>query len=365
MDKLNRSNPYIFTGSTPGSRTHSPFNSRPGTPLSFRDVVNAVIERAKHEADSEAHRIYRSYAGHAIKGQPNLTNPDEETIPGIVHPGSTGVIYCTIGDEGLICSLNACSAIANGFSYADSHSWSNLGQGAPEVGHIPDANPRPTTINMQIDELEYGPTTGVKGRLQGHSRMALREAVAKMYNETYRVGKSSQYTYENVCIVPGGRAGLSRVAAVVGDVYLGFQVPDYTAYAQSLEVFRRLVPIPTALEAEKNYRLDIEQVRRDVYNQGLSVLLASNPRNPTGQLIQGDELKELVGLSKSKTTIILDEFYSWYIYHDNPEDIGKSVSGATYIDDVNEDSVILIDGLTKVGSTRCIGFRRMVLTLYP
>ncbi|KAG8842483.1 hypothetical protein FRB91_004154 [Serendipita sp. 411] len=151
---------------------------------------------------------------------------------------------------------------------------------------------------MQIDELEYGPTTGVK---------ALREAVAKMYNETYRVGKSSQYTYENVCIVPGGRAGLSRVAAVVGDVYLGFQVPDYTAYAQSLEVFRRLVPIPTALEAEKNYRLDIEQVRRDVYNQGLSVLLASNPRNPTGQLIQGDELKELVGLSKSKTTIILDE----------------------------------------------------------
>ncbi|KAG8818548.1 hypothetical protein FRC17_010792 [Serendipita sp. 399] len=168
-----------------------------------------------------------------------------------------------------------------------------------------------------------------------------------MYNETYRVGMSSQYTFENVCIVPGGRAGLSRVAAVVGDVYLGFQVPDYTAYAQSLEVFRRLVPIPTALEAEKHYRLDISQVRRDIFNQGLSVLLASNPRNPTGQLIQGEELKELIGLSKSKTTLILDEFYSWYIYHDNPEDVGKSVSGAAYIEDVNDDPVIIIDGLTK------------------
>lgn len=50
-----------------------------------------------------------------------------------------------------------------------------------------------------------------------------------MYNETYRKGLKSQYTYENICIVPGGRAGLSRVAAVVGDVYvplklsLGFQ----------------------------------------------------------------------------------------------------------------------------------------------
>lgn len=47
----------------------------------------------------------------------------------------------------------------------------------------------------------------------------LREAVAHLYNTTYRQDKASQYTYENVCIVPGGRAGLSRIAAVIGDVY--------------------------------------------------------------------------------------------------------------------------------------------------
>lgn len=53
-----------------------------------------------------------------------------------------------------------------------------------------------------------------------------------MYNHTYRQDKESQYTYENVCIVPGGRAGLSRVAAVVGDVYCGYQVPEYTTYSE-------------------------------------------------------------------------------------------------------------------------------------
>ena len=47
----------------------------------------------------------------------------------------------------------------------------------------------------------------------------LREAVANLYNQQYRQDKLSQYTYENVCIVPGGRSGLSRVAAVIGDVY--------------------------------------------------------------------------------------------------------------------------------------------------
>lgn len=75
---------------------------------------------------------------------------------------------------------------------------------------------------------EYAPTTGLK---------ELREAVASLYNHTYRQDKESQYTFENVCIVPGGRAGLSRVAAVVGDVYCGYQVPEYTTYSEvSLQI---------------------------------------------------------------------------------------------------------------------------------
>lgn len=100
--------------------------------------------------------------------------------------------------------------MANGFSYTSSHEWANLGQGAPEVGDIPDAPARPQSIPLPLDSLEYAPTTGVKD---------LRQAVANLYNHTYRQGKLSQYTYENVCIVPGGRAGLSRLAAVIGDVY--------------------------------------------------------------------------------------------------------------------------------------------------
>ncbi len=44
--------------------------------------------------------------------------------------------------------------------------WANLGQGAPEVGPIPDAPLRPNTIPVPLDSLEYAPTTGVKvGRI--------------------------------------------------------------------------------------------------------------------------------------------------------------------------------------------------------
>jgi len=55
----------------------------------------------------------------------------------------------------------------------------------------------------------------------------------------------------------------------------------------------------------------------------------------------------LVGLSREGTTVILDEFYSWYIYPEKEKDFGHSVSSAEYIEDVNEDSVVIIDGLTK------------------
>ncbi|THH19479.1 hypothetical protein EW146_g1708 [Bondarzewia mesenterica] len=311
------------------SRTPSAHPSRSGTPLHFKDVVLDILKTFKHEKDSEAHQIFRQSAGHNPKAVlPQTINPEEETVPGIQHPGSTGVIYCS--DR----------AMANGFNYASSHEWANLGQGAPEVGPIPGATERPTNVQYPLDALEYAPTTGIK---------TLREAVANLYNHTYRQGKASQYTYENVCIVPGGRSGLSRVAAVIGDVYCSYQVPDYTAYDQVLSAFRRLVPVPTALEPENYYRLDIKQTKKDIRTQGLAVLIASNPRNPTGQVIEGHDLKELVSLSRdNSTTLILDEFYSWYIYHEKERDLGKSVSSAEYIEDVNTDSVVIIDGLTKV-----------------
>ncbi|KAG8982424.1 hypothetical protein FRB94_008419 [Tulasnella sp. JGI-2019a] len=250
-------------------------------------------------------------------------------MPGIESPGATGVIYCT--DR----------AMAHGFTY-DNSDWANFGQGAPETGPLPDAPPRPETVTFSNASLEYGPTTGVKD---------LRTAVANLYNVTYRKGMESQYTADNVCIVPGGRAGLTRVAAVVGDVYTGYQIPDYSAYSEMLSSFRRLIPVPTALKVEDRYNLNIEQVKNDINVQGLQVLLASNPRNPTGQVIRGDDLKRLVEISEGKTTVILDEFYSWYLYpepgKENEYEFGQTLSAASYVRDVDEDHVVIVDGLTK------------------
>lgn len=108
--------------------------------------------------------------------------------------------------------------------------WANLGQGAPQADDdIEGSFNRPKNIDISMSGREYGPTAGIK---------PLRVAVANLYNAHHRQGKTSQYTWENVAIVPGGRAGLIRIAAVLDNAYLGFFIPDYTAYNEMLSLFR-------------------------------------------------------------------------------------------------------------------------------
>jgi len=229
-----------------------------------------------------------------------------------------------------------------GFTYTNPE-WANFGQGAPETGDIPNAMPKPTTIEVKPESLEYGPTGGTK---------SLRTAVAELYNHEYRQGKQSKYTWENVCIVPGGRAGLNRLAAVVDNCYLAHFIPDYTAYDNLLSLFGTFVSIPTPLDESDNYHIHFDIVKQEI-QRGLSVLLTSNPRNPTGQVLEGKDLEEVQDLCRDKCTLIMDEFYSGYLYTHGCT--GETFSSASYVKDVDDDPVIIINGLTKI--FRLPGFR--------
>ena len=182
---------------------------------------------------------------------------------------------------------------------------------------------------------EYGPTAGIK---------PLREAVANLYNVHHRQGKLSQYTWENVCIVPGGRAGLIRIAAVLNNAYLGFFIPDYTAYNEMLSLFRNFAAIPSPLSEADGYHIHPDKISDEIA-RGTSVILTSNPRNPTGQVVCNPELAQIQDICRDRATLIMDEFYGGYNYTSNCD--GTTVSAAENVEDVDEDDVLLIDGLTK------------------
>jgi aspartate/methionine/tyrosine aminotransferase len=219
--------------------------------------------------------------------------------------------------------------------------WSNLGQGQPEVGDITGAPARLANLAIDPADHAYGPVEGVP---------EYREAIAAHYNRLYRQGKASQYTAENVCVAPGGRAALTRLAAAMDRTRMGYFTPDYTAYEDMLTTFTRIDPVHIELKAETGCRIDPGALEQRVERDRLGALLISNPCNPTGVVISGPELKAWVDLSRRRRcTLLMDEFYSHFVYSSNPASwpSGKGVSAAEFVEDVNSDPVVIVDGLTK------------------
>ncbi len=237
----------------------------------------------------------------------------------------TGVIYVTT------------EAARLGFTARDP-AWCNLGQGQPETGALPGAPPRVHTINIDVDDQEYAPVAGLT---------ELREAIAALYNRLYRKGLPSQYTAENVSISGGGRASLTRAAAALGHINLGHFLPDYTAYEELLDIFKAFTPIPILLEGDRGYAFSADDLRREITGRGLSAMLFSNPCNPTGKAVQGEELERWVATARElDCTLLIDEFYSHYLWS-APAGGLPVESAARYVKDVNKDPIVLFDGLTK------------------
>jgi aspartate/methionine/tyrosine aminotransferase len=255
----------------------------------------------------------------------------EPPLPGFRRVPRTGVIYVMHRAEQL------------GYG-RDGETWFNLGQGSPEVGPLPGAPPRRSRLELPDAHHAYAPIGGI---------WELRERVAEHYNALYRRGLGSRYTAENVGIAPGGRAALSRLAAAMAPINLGHFIPDYTAYEELLFSFRGFIPIPILHDVQAGYRTGAAGLREEIVGRGLGGVLLSNPANPTGQLVAGSELAEWIEVARStRCSFLFDEFYSHYVYPEAGGDLGlagdpPTVSAAAYVDDVERDPVVIVDGVTK------------------
>lgn len=225
--------------------------------------------------------------------------------------------------------------------------WANFGQGEPEVGKLEGGKPRIKEFKIHPEDNRYGPVNGME---------ELRTSIADYYNRLYRQKMKSQYTFKNVSIAMGGRAALSRIFAILAPGRMGFRIPEYPAYHDLMNLHEdKITPVCIATKKENNFSILPCEFQETLCNEQLDTFLFSNPCNPTGHVLRDTELLIYVESAKRMgCMLIVDEFYSHYIYENSASSI-NSVSASAFIDDVNTENVLIVDGLTK--SFRYPGWR--------
>ncbi len=224
--------------------------------------------------------------------------------------------------------------------------WFNLGQGQPEEGELVGAPERLHHLELDPQDYAYGPCGGL---------FQLRKAVADMLNRLYRKGKKSQYGPENVTVAAGGRIALTRLMSILSrDANVLIRNPDYTAYEDLLNYQLEHIQFYCENTTEESaFSITPERLRTLTKEKGVNTFLFSNPCNPSGAVIEGEELKEYCKVAREEGLLLtIDEFYSHYLYEDGEK---EGLSAARYVEDVERDPVVLIDGLTK--NQRYPGFR--------
>lgn len=116
------------------------------------------------------------------------------------------------------------------------------------------------------------------------------------------------------------------------------------ALQEMLSLFRNFTPLPIPLEKKDAYHIHADKIEEEI-RRGVSVFITSNPRNPAGNMLPTHELAEIQDMCRDRATLIMDEFYCGYNYTTNCD--GTVISAADNIENVEEDDVLIIDGLTK------------------
>ena len=202
------------------------------------------------------------------------------------------------------------------------HPWS---QGFPRTDRLPGGPPIPVSVAVTPDHLKYPKAWGMP---------ALREAIAAYYRRWY----GAEITADNVMVFAGGRPAIVAVLLFLDpDVTIRVASTEYTPYYDILERLGRRYGLVTS-DAANRFRPPV-----DGYLEGggaRSLVLMSNPCNPTGVAREGEDLARLVKEAGSGGTgLLVDEAYE--LFHDPP------ISALAHARGIDESNLFVVGAATK------------------
>jgi len=184
---------------------------------------------------------------------------------------------------------------------ARKHNALNLSQGFPDFP-IPERLVELTHLYMKKGFNQYCPMPGVP---------ALREQLAKKVEELY----SAKYDPETeITITAGATQGIfTAISAFIseGDEVIIFE-PAYDCYVPAIELHGG-IPVYIQMNLSGNL-IDWKQVKK-VINQQTRMIIINTPHNPSGRVMNAEDMRKLQKLTEETDIIILsDEVYEHIIF---------------------------------------------------
>ena len=149
---------------------------------------------------------------------------------------------------------------------------------------------------------------------------------------------------EDILLSPGV---LSSIAVIIqalteeGDGVL-IHDPVYTPFAMIVEKNNRTVYRSTLVEEDNLYKMDFNDIEKQMQDHSIKLFLLSNPHNPGGRVWSKDELLKLTDLCRQYRVILIsDEIHSDLVFRDY-----TCISPVT-LNQSYKDSVITLHSATK------------------
>ena len=183
---------------------------------------------------------------------------------------------------------------------------------------------------LRQNHTHYGPSAGLP---------ALREAIAKHISSTRKI----EVVPEEVVVTPGGKPIIFySILCLInpGDEVI-YPNPGYPIYESIINfVGAKAVPVP--IVEEKGFSIDVRHLE-SLINPKTKMIILNSPQNPTGGIIEKNDLEIIAGLAKKYNIIILaDEIYSEIIFEGHFNSIA-TIPGM-------KERTIILDGLSKTYS---------------
>lgn len=207
----------------------------------------------------------------------------------------------------------------------------NLCVGEPDLT-TPDHIKRAGIDAIISNKTKYTLNTGIK---------ELREAISQKFKTEY----GTDYSINEIIVSNGAKQSCyNAIQTVIGE---GDEVlipkPYYVSYPHMVKLAGG---IPIFLETKKrnSFNPTPEEIIKYISERS-KLLILCNPSNPTGAVLNADELKSLAQTAVDNNMMILcDEIYEKLIYNSFP------FTGIAELDDEFKENIVIVNGVSKTYS---------------